>query len=327
VNQINKRALFILTLATLIRLPFVFLTPAWQAPDEYPHFHYIRTLAETGKFPVSRPQFPDYEAYQPPLYYLIGAGLFNLTAPWGVSEAPIEVSRLEPDLPLVVIALRLFSVILGVGVVYLGYKISLQIFPPHSVLIWAVPLLLSLHPTFISNTTSITNDVLANFMGASLVWLFVHPNYRDKILLTGFCLGLAFLTKYNLLPFAVLLVFTRWQERHSAASWRQQVASILSLALLISVWFFLFNFLRYDHPLAIRPGVETEFAPFHGAWDAWRWYQVIRNYNWSFWCAFGRIYEIHLPAWFYLVFFGLLSLLILYGAGRTFFFVETKTAC
>lgn len=323
-SSIKNRLFFILTLATLIRLPFVFLTPAWQAPDEYPHFHYIRTLAETGKFPVSRPQFPDYEAYQPPLYYLIGAGLFNLTAPWGVPEVPIEVSRLEPDLPLVVIALRLFSVILGVGVVYLGYKISLQIFPPQLFLIWAVPLLLSLHPTFISNTTSITNDVLANFMGASLVWLFVHPNYRDKILLTGFCLGLAFLTKFNLLPFAVLLVFARWQERHAAASWKRQVASILSLALLISAWFFLFNFLRYGHPLAIRPGVETEFAPFHGAWDAWRWYQVIRNYNWSFWCAFGRIYEIHLPAWFYLVFFGPLALLILYGAGRTFFLWKQK---
>ena len=320
----KSRLLFILFSAALIRLPFVFLTPRWQAPDEYPHFHYIRTLFTTGEIPICQPRFPDYEAYQPPLYYLIGAGIWHLLPEADIPALPEDVTEVERDLPSIVIVLRLFSVILGVGVVYLGYKISVQVFPPHSFLIWAMPLLLALHPTFISNTTSITNDGLANFMGALLVWLFVHPNYRDKIFLNGLCLGLAFLTKYNLLPFAVLLVFTRWQERRSNLSWRQQGASILSLALLISVWFFLFNFLRYGHPLAIRPGVETGFAPFSGAWDAWRWYQVIRNYNWSFWCAFGRIYEIHLPAWFYLIFFGPLSLLMLYGAGRTVFLWKQK---
>lgn len=318
-NHFNKPLLIILALTAAIRLPFVFLTPLWQAPDEYAHFHYIRALAETAQIPISRHQFPDYEAYQPPLYYFIGAGLWHLLSPAEVPAIPEDVTHIERNLPSIVIVLRLFSVILGVGVVYFSYKICLQIFSPNSILVWALPLLLSLHPTFISNTTSITNDVLANFAGALLVWLILHPRYRDKIFLNGFCLGLSFLTKYNLLPFAVLIVFNRWQERRSAASWKSQIFFILIIALLVSLWFFIFNFWRYGHPLAIRPGVETGFAPLSGAWDTWRWYQVIRNYNWSFWCAFGRIYEIHFPAWFYLVFFGPLSLLMAGGTVRAIF--------
>jgi hypothetical protein len=155
----KKRLPFILALAILIRLPFVFLTPRWQAPDEYPHFHYIRTMAETGKFPVSHPQFPDYEAYQPPLYYLFGAGLSKLAANSDVPAIPADVSRIEPDLPLVVIVLRLFSVVLGVGTIYLAYRRRTD-FSHHEILSLALPLMLALHPTFVSNTPSITNDAL-----------------------------------------------------------------------------------------------------------------------------------------------------------------------
>jgi hypothetical protein len=317
VNASNNRLLLILTLAALIRLPFVFLTPAWQAPDEYPHFHYIRTLAETGKFPVSRPQFPDYEAYQPPLYYLVGAGVFKMTEPWGVPELPPEVSRIEPDLPLVVIALRLLSLVLGVATVCLAYRIGQHIFPRHSVLALALPVMLALHPTFVSNTTSITNDALANLLGALLVWVLINPHLRSKVTLVGVAWGAAFLTKHNLLPFAVLVLFVFWREKKSVAILLQQISAILAIALLVSGWHYLHNLQQYGNLLAINPGVETEFSAL--VWDWPRWVQVIRNYNWSFWCAFGRTYEIHLPAWFYLVFFLPFTLLVLVGAARAAF--------
>jgi hypothetical protein len=316
VNHFNKPLLIIFALAAAIRLPFVFLTPLWQAPDEYPHFHYIRALVETAQIPISRPQFPDYEAYQPPLYYLIGAGIFQLTSWPGVPAVPEDVSRLDPSLPLVVLALRLFSLILGVGVVYLAFVVGRKVFPNNPFLSLALPLMLALHPTFVSNTTSITNDALANFLGALLVLILLPPLERANTTLVGFGLGAALLTKYNLLPFAVLAVFVLWQGRPSTGLWWRQILSIAAVALLLSGWFFLFNYSRYDHPLAVRPGVETEFAPLSGAWDWQRWLQVIRNYNWSFWCAFGRIYEIHFPAWFYLGFFGPLSFVIIFGAVR-----------
>ena len=48
-RELQSKNRLLLTLTALIRLTFVFLTPAWQAPDKHPLFHYIRALAETGK--------------------------------------------------------------------------------------------------------------------------------------------------------------------------------------------------------------------------------------------------------------------------------------
>jgi hypothetical protein len=217
--------------------------------------------------------------------------------------------------------------------------------------------MLALHPTFVSNTTSITNDALATFVGALLIWLLLHPQqveslqkkqkffkrYPDfsnrpdiafglnpgdsenpgtkkistawfRIALIGITLGAAFITKHNLMPFAALALFVLWLEKKFFTSWLQQAAIVIVIALLVFGWYYWHNFQQYGNWLAINPGVETEFSAL--IWDWPRWAQVIRNYNWSFWCAFGRTYQIHLPAWFYLIFFLPLTLLILYGAGR-----------
>ncbi len=99
---------------------FAVLTPAWQAPDEPAHFNVVRQLA-AGDFPVMEPGDYDqayltkvvfesafapqydltiieYEDWQPPLYYLLQTPVFWLS---GGSLT----------------ALRLFSVLLGAGVV------------------------------------------------------------------------------------------------------------------------------------------------------------------------------------------------------------------
>jgi hypothetical protein len=133
----------------------------------------------------------------------------------------------------------------------------------------------------------------------------------------GVCLGAAFLTKHNLLPFVLLMPLVLWHGKKSIKSWLQQLLFIFIVALLISGWHYLHNLQQYGKLLAINPGVAIEFSAL--VWDWPRWVQVIRNYNWSFWCAFGRTYEIHLPAWFYLVFFLPFTLLVLVGAARAAF--------
>jgi 4-amino-4-deoxy-L-arabinose transferase-like glycosyltransferase len=99
---------------------FAARTPAWQAPDEPAHYNYVRYLAQSGQFPVLQmgdypsayleqiksQHFPPdmsidairYEFHQPPLYYVLAAPLFALT---GGS----------------LLVLRLFSVLLGAGIV------------------------------------------------------------------------------------------------------------------------------------------------------------------------------------------------------------------
>jgi hypothetical protein len=45
--------------------------PLGEAPDEVPHFTYIRYLAQHRTLPTTH---DEHEAFQPPLYYALAAG-------------------------------------------------------------------------------------------------------------------------------------------------------------------------------------------------------------------------------------------------------------
>ena len=64
-------------LLTVLLLVFVALAtwysitiPLGEAPDEVPHFTYVRYLAQHGRLPSTT---EEHEAFQPPLYYALGA--------------------------------------------------------------------------------------------------------------------------------------------------------------------------------------------------------------------------------------------------------------
>jgi hypothetical protein len=108
----------------LLGLQYAALTPRWQVPDEPAHYNYIRYIAENGELPVLDPgeyqqgylaeltskKFPpelsidslQYESWQPPLYYLLAAPLYLITN-----------GALLP--------LRLFSLLIGAGVIVFAY--------------------------------------------------------------------------------------------------------------------------------------------------------------------------------------------------------------
>src|SRR5205807_1687423 len=49
-----------------------------NAPDEYAHLEYIRSIAHGGRLPVQGdPVYHTYEWHQPPLYYMIAAPLYQ----------------------------------------------------------------------------------------------------------------------------------------------------------------------------------------------------------------------------------------------------------
>ncbi|MEM6284983.1 MAG: hypothetical protein AAF787_22520 [Chloroflexota bacterium] len=120
----------------LVGVLYALQTPAWQAPDEPAHYNYIAQIAENGCCPViamgdwdnaylealKAARFDpaltadiatiEYEDHQPPLYYLGGAAIYTL--------AP-QQARLA--------ALRIYSVLLGAGVVIFSYLVARQLFP------------------------------------------------------------------------------------------------------------------------------------------------------------------------------------------------------
>jgi hypothetical protein len=163
-----------------------------DAPDEPSHFNYIVQVREGYLLPVvdlvspgglrtppSTPLNADvrewfasydykffrsmpYESAQPPLYYW-GAALW--TRPVGI--APFT-------LPTLLLAARLFSVLLGTGTVFAIWFACRWVWPENAWLRWAVPGALTLHPEFSFTTATVGNDAGVVFLGACLlaVWAY-----------------------------------------------------------------------------------------------------------------------------------------------------------
>ncbi|MCX7838967.1 MAG: hypothetical protein N2559_05865 [Anaerolineae bacterium] len=178
----SKWQYLILTLYLILATLYAIFTPKWQAPDEPAHFNYIRAIAETGTLPVL--QFGDYdhayleqikaakfpatmsidpiryESYQPPLYYL--------------AATPIYLAARGAGLDATVLALRLFSVVLGVLVLLVAFRIVRAIFPDDDLLPLATVGLMATVPQHLAVSASISNDLAAELVLILILWLAVR---------------------------------------------------------------------------------------------------------------------------------------------------------
>jgi len=146
-------------------------TPPWQVPDEPAHYNYVRHIAETGTFPVLRrgdyshqyleaikarrfpPDMPitpiRYEFHQPPLYYLLATPVYLLFG-----------GRLLP--------LRLFSVLLGGGLLLVAYALVREIFPRRWWPALGTTAFIAFIPQHIAMTAAVNNDALAELILAGI---------------------------------------------------------------------------------------------------------------------------------------------------------------
>ncbi|HYN87933.1 MAG TPA: DUF2142 domain-containing protein [Ardenticatenaceae bacterium] len=197
---------------------FALLTPRWQAPDEPAHFNYVQSLAQHGRLPLLAPgcypaayleelksrRFPPdlptgdlcYEAHQPPLYYLLAAPVARAAAALG----------LDP-----LLAVRLFSVLIGAGVVVASAALVRELFPDDRLLAVGVAGLVATIPMHLTFLSAANNDGLAELFLTLGVWqmlrLLRRPEHRRAWLRLGLVLGLSLLTKttaYIALPLVVL---------------------------------------------------------------------------------------------------------------------------
>ncbi len=227
---------------------FATTTPAWQAPDEPAHYNYVRYVAEHGQFPVLHPgdyphayleeiktaKFPPemnidairYEFHQPPLYYALAAPWFILTA---------------GNLFL----LRLFSVLLGAGIILLAYKITALIFPDDLRLALGATAFVAFLPQHLVTVSQVGNDVLAELLLAATLyglvrWImtpdeFSRPAARVKKLGLGILLGLILITKttaYIALPVAAIVLLWSWM--HARREGHLTIRSVTMDLLLIA---------------------------------------------------------------------------------------------
>lgn len=240
----------------LILLTYLFLgyryatdTPDWQVPDEPAHYNYIRQIVEDHRLPVitagdwdddylnllrntgfnpahtGEIERIEYEDHQPPLYYFLAAPVYALT---------------EGDLT----SLRLFSVLLGAGVVLGIFAVVNRLFPSQPWLALCAAALTAFLPQNVSIISGVNNDVLAQLMVALTFLLMIHyferPHWQAAAWM-GLAVGFAFLTKSTVYFLAGIglgaIVLAAWRERWSRQVTIQQVAAFLIPALLLgAVW-------------------------------------------------------------------------------------------
>ena len=288
-----ERAAFIAILVgyLVVGALYALSTPAWQAPDEPAHYNYIRQVAEAGCCPRIEPGDWDsaalaqltssrfapqrlrllpsvqYEDHQPPLYYLLASPLFQLSE-----------GALAP--------LRLFSVLLGAGVVALSFVISRQLLlsQPHVAL--AVMALVAFLPQHVAMLASVNNDALAELLvGLCLLWMLRYLNadtslnppdesggsrkhaakrYAHRLFHSpwgaGLLVGAAFLTKLTIYFLALLVplaIWLRWRgEKRGLPELARALASFALVAGAIGGLWWLRNAHTYGFPDILALGAH-----------------------------------------------------------------------
>jgi 4-amino-4-deoxy-L-arabinose transferase-like glycosyltransferase len=298
-----------LLMATL----FVVRTPAWQAPDEPAHYNYVRQLVE-GRLPVIEPGDWDqdylsevvssrfdpaytvtiitYEDWQPPLYYLLQAPVYQVT---GGSLT----------------TMRFFSVFVGGGVIMLGYLIARRVFGGR---IWpalASAVFIAFLPQHLAMLSSVNNDSLAELLIAAILLLLITPWPNDpqpvRLFGLGLLLGAGFLTKgtvYLLAPVAGVFVLARYWMR-----WRTMVRALMFVflpAIVIGGLWWARNTIVYEgfdvlarsaHDAVVigQPRTAEWFAAYGAVETVTRFIGTTFN---SFWGQFGWM-AAPLPGWIY----------------------------
>lgn len=252
----RRLALGLILLAYLaIGTLYAALTPDWQVPDEPAHYNYIRQLA-AGTVPVIEPGdydqdyqgelvtegFPpgrsiasiQYEDHQPPLYYLLATPVFML---FGGALLP----------------LRLFSMLLGAGIILVTYRIGRLLFPSRPLVTLTAVALVAFIPQHIAMMTGVNNDSLAELLlaVALLGTLSILKTERPPSpWLMGLLLGAIFITKiqaYVAAPVLGIAVLIRWRRESKSVGWLFQWAlGLFGLALLIGAFWWGRNIATYS---------------------------------------------------------------------------------
>ncbi len=247
----------LLALYLLLAALFAALTPAWQAPDEPVHFNVLRQLAAAAPprcCPVIEPGDWDqalltrltgtrfagatveslaalqYEDHQPPLYYLLA------TLPYLWSGGSL-------------LALRLFSALLGAGVVYCAWALARAALPGRPWLALAAAAFVAFLPQHLAMMSAVNNDGLMELLiGLSLIalarWLRgdrAGLRRLARVLLLLTLPACILLLLYGLVPPLALLSFlalvaigVALQRRGHASLWPLWFMGLLAGLLLLT---------------------------------------------------------------------------------------------
>lgn len=324
-SSYSRATSYILLLILLVYLAlattFVVKTPPWQNPDEPAHYNYIADVASDRRLPLlemgdydgaylerlKAERFPPglsiepvrYESHQPPLYYVLSAPVY-----W-VSGGSL-------------LALRLFGVVLGAGVVTIVFLCARVVLPESPHICLGAAAFAAFLPMHIALMASVNNDALAELVIAGAILALLRwqkaanfggegeesraKSYR-LLLATGILIGAGFLTKataYILLPVALFVVIGKgyWLRRGRELSMKgllAQVALLAAPALAIGLPWWIRNSRAYGawdilglawHDVVVTGQPTAKVWIAENGWSAY-WERAWTFTSKSFWGVFG----------------------------------------
>ncbi|MCX7681414.1 MAG: glycosyltransferase family 39 protein [Anaerolineae bacterium] len=276
----------LLMLCAYLALAFAYSlsSPLYEPTDELRHFRYVRHIAVYHTLPIQQAEGPRAQSHHPPLYYLLGA-LVSGWVPvaqdvyyeppvnpyWGYRywETGVdnknqylhgEEERFPPrGIALAVYLVRWMTIFIGACTVWLTYRIGREILPDHPWVAWGSMALVAFNPQFLYLSGAINNDIPASLCGAAVLLMCIRMikrghELRDDVIL-GILYGLAVLTKFHLIALLPLIALAYLLAGRSPSWWSARMRGmliVLSLAALLSGWWFWRNFLLYGDPTGMR---------------------------------------------------------------------------
>ncbi|MCX7680619.1 MAG: glycosyltransferase family 39 protein [Anaerolineae bacterium] len=280
-------ALILLTFAILGVLYSV-IVPPFEASDELWHYPMVKYIADHWSLPVQVPGVETpwrQEGSQPPLYYFLMA----VATAW-IDTSDMEAVRyLNPHVDngvatpdgninlvvhdpareafpwrgtiLALHIIRFLSVLMGVGSVYLTYRIVRLVLPLHPELALGAAAIHAFTPMFVFISASVNNDNLAVLLCNLAVLMILNLadlNTQRALVFyvaLGVVLGLAALTKLGWPALAVLVALVVTLRALRYRSWKEFVLGGVATALplvCIAGWWYWRNFILYGDWLGLN---------------------------------------------------------------------------
>jgi hypothetical protein len=293
--------------AALVRLPWLFIVPTSEAPDEVTHFWVLNFMREHHALPgaadVAAGAVNGVYGSLPPLGYL----------------PHLLMCLFVPDDHALFYA-RFGSLFMGLVTVYAAYRVGQEIFPKNRLLRMALPAMLVFHPQLVFLHSYVNNDATTCGIASIVIWLLVRSlKYGLKLSRTlgiGALLGWLALSKYSglaLLPVVGLVILAAGLSGIvGTAAYIRVGMSLLIVGMMIAAmsgWWFYRNWHEFNGDIlgtrtmyltwatAYHKNLEYYKSPLSVLFDH-RWW---RMFYFSFWGVFGYMnrYLIKPVYWVY----------------------------
>jgi len=302
-----------------IATAYALVLPWGDMPDESAHFLYVDYLLQERSLPVFTSGGGNYEAHQPPVYYLAAAPVVGLVRAAGKGVA--AQGR----------AARLLSVLAGAAVILLTYRIFRRAAPGRPELAELAAGVTAFLPSHLLVCAAAGNDALAEVFFCAVALALVamaerEPGWRELLAL-GVGIGLAVLTKVSAIillgvaPLGLIVASRYWDRDRWARNAARACAIVLGAALVCSAWWLLRNQHLYGDPLGAKRFVEifTRDRPgpaYFAKFGRFVYPQVLALWTFkSSFAVFGAANRF-LPGWVYAVWLGV-WLVAAAGAARS----------